>query len=44
MQEICEQYIFVQNGRLTQAPSFDALLQNPDVTAYLGDLVNSQAA
>ncbi|MBL6953371.1 MAG: ATP-binding cassette domain-containing protein [Alphaproteobacteria bacterium] len=44
MREICEQYIFVQKGRLTQAPNFDSLLQNPDVTAYLGELVDGQAA
>ncbi|MDP6690488.1 MAG: ATP-binding cassette domain-containing protein [Alphaproteobacteria bacterium] len=44
MREICEQYIFVQKGRLSQAPDFDTLLQNPDVTAYLGDLVGGQAA
>ena len=44
MREICERYIFVQNGRLTQAPDCDTLLQNPDVTTYLGDLVDSQAA
>ena len=44
MREICESYIFVQNGRLTQAPDCDTLLQNPDVTTYLGDLVDSQAA
>ncbi len=44
MQEICESFIFVQKGRLTQAPDFNTLLQNPDVTAYLGELVGSQAA
>ena len=44
MQEICESFIFVQKGRLTQAPDFNTLLQTPDVTAYLGELVGSQAA
>ncbi len=44
MREICERFIFVQSGRLTQAPDYDSLLQNPDVTAYLGDLVGGQAA
>ena len=44
MQEICERYIFVQHGRLSLAPTYDGLLANPDVTAYLGDLVGGQAA
>ncbi len=44
MQEICERYIFVQHGRLSYAPDYETLLQNPDVTAYLGDLVGGRAA
>ncbi len=44
MREICERYIFVQNGRLTAAPDYSSLLQSPDVTAYLGALVDGQAA
>jgi ABC-type multidrug transport system ATPase subunit len=44
MQEICERFIFVNHGRLSQAPDFNALLENPDVTSYLGNLVDGEAA
>lgn len=44
MQEICEQFIFVQKGRLSQAPDFEALIQVPGVAAYLGELVGNRAA
>lgn len=39
MREVCERYIFVNQGRLTEAPDFDALLRNETVRGYLGDLV-----
>jgi len=38
LREICESYIFVQKGKVSQADSYDALLENPDVTNYLGSL------
>lgn len=38
MQEICEEYIFVNSGRIVQADSFGELMQNGDVRAYLGAL------
>jgi ABC-type multidrug transport system ATPase subunit len=38
MKEICERYIFVQKGQLSEAPDFDTLLQNDDVQSYLGHL------
>ena len=39
MREICERYIFVRDGALFHAEDFDSLLENPDVLAYLGNLV-----
>ena len=36
--ECCERFIFVQHGRLTQAASFQQLLGNEHVRAYLGRL------
>jgi ABC-type multidrug transport system ATPase subunit len=41
MREICERYIFVENGRLTQAPDFEALLALDPVRAYLGRLADA---
>ena len=38
MKEICERYIFVQKGQLSEAPDFDSLLRNDDVQSYLGHL------
>ena len=38
MREVCERYIFVNKGRLNEAPSFDALLADDAVRAYLGHL------
>ena len=39
MKEICEQYIFVYQGQLTQHPDFDALLADGRVREYLGHLI-----
>ena len=39
MKEICEQYIFVYQGRLTQQPNFDSLLTDDRVKDYLGHLI-----
>jgi energy-coupling factor transporter ATP-binding protein EcfA2 len=38
LRETCERFIFVDRGRLTHAPSFDALIGDERVRAYLGAL------
>ena len=38
MREVCERYVFVNQGRLSEASSFEALLEGPAVRAYLGRL------
>ncbi len=43
MREICERYIFVRGGRLSQAPNYETLIEQPAVRDYLGDLVAGQA-
>jgi ABC-type multidrug transport system ATPase subunit len=43
LREICERYIFVREGRLTQAPDYEALIALPAVRDYLGELVAGQA-
>jgi len=43
MREICERYIFVQKGHLTEAPDFATLLQHAPVRDYLGRLVPDAA-
>ncbi len=42
LREICERYIFVREGRLTQAPDYEALIALPAVRDYLGELVAGQ--
>jgi ABC-type multidrug transport system ATPase subunit len=44
LEEICERFIFVENGRLTQAASYEELLGLDPVRAYLGDLLKEDAA
>ena len=44
LEEICECFIFVHNGRLTQAASFDELIGLDPARAYLGDLLTEDAA
>ena len=41
LREICERYIFVRNGTLRHAPAFETLLCDPEVRAYLGELVEA---
>lgn len=41
MREICDHYIFVERGRIKQAPSFGELLNNKDVVDYLGALADA---
>jgi ABC-2 type transport system ATP-binding protein len=43
MREICEQYIFVRNGRLTRAADWRALIAEEPVQAYLGNLLDMAA-
>jgi len=38
LREICEQFIFVRNGTLTRMPSYEAMLRDAEVRAYLGAL------
>ena len=38
LRETCERFIFVEHGRLRQAPDFASLLREPSVRAYLGRL------
>jgi len=38
LREACERFIFVRQGRITQFPSFDRLVADPDVRTYLGAL------
>ncbi len=39
LRQCCERFIFVEKGVVSQAPDFDALLQDPRVRGYLGALV-----
>jgi ABC-type multidrug transport system ATPase subunit len=41
MREICEHYMFVYEGTVTQVPDFGSLLKDERVREYLGDLVES---
>jgi ABC-type multidrug transport system ATPase subunit len=43
LREICERYIFVCDGRLSQAPDYETLTAQPAVRDYLGDLVAGRA-
>ncbi len=43
LREICERYIFVCDGKLSQAPDFEALTAQPAVRDYLGELVADRA-
>ena len=36
LREICDRFIFVLNGRLTEAPDLDTLLDQPAPASYLG--------
>ena len=43
LREICDRFIFVHQGRLTEAPDWNALLSEAQVRAYLGALVEQAA-
>jgi ABC-type branched-subunit amino acid transport system ATPase component len=38
LREICDRYLFVADGRVTEAPSFAAITAEPRCRAYLGEL------
>ena len=38
LREICDRFIFVQNGRVNHASGFEKLLESAEVRAYLGEL------
>jgi ABC-type branched-subunit amino acid transport system ATPase component len=40
LREVCERYLFVFQGGVSQAPDFATLLQDERVRAYLGDLAH----
>jgi ABC-type oligopeptide transport system ATPase subunit len=40
LREVCERYLFVFGGQVSQAPDFRTLLQDDRVRAYLGDLAH----
>ncbi len=44
LEEICERFIFVQNGQLTQIASFGELIGFDPARAYLGDLLKEDSA
>ncbi len=44
LEEICERFIFVHDGRLTQVASFDELIGLEPARAYLGSLLTEDAA
>lgn len=39
MQEVCEQYYFVHQGRVKSLPDYTALVQDEHVRSYLGHLI-----
>ncbi len=39
LEEVCERFIFVMNGSLTQAPDLPTLKRDDRFRAYLGDLI-----
>lgn len=44
LQEICEQFVFVQKGIVTTLPDYDALMAFEPAQAYLGGLLRERAA
>jgi ABC-type multidrug transport system ATPase subunit len=41
LEEICERFLFVRNGTVTEAPDFAALTVIPEARTYLGDLLEA---
>ena len=44
MEEVCERFVFVLEGRVREFPDFRSLLGEPDVRTYLGRLAPADAA
>jgi ABC-type branched-subunit amino acid transport system ATPase component len=44
LQEICEQFIFVQSGTVTRHDTYTSLIAQPDVRSYLGNLLLEEEA
>ncbi len=44
LRESCDRFLFVHNGSVSQAASFDALVELPHVRAYLGKLAPEPTA
>lgn len=44
LEEICERFIFVQNGSITPLPDYATLVAHDPVRAYLGSLLTEHAA
>lgn len=44
MEEICESFIFVENGTVTPIADYASLIAHPPVQVYLGDLLTERAA
>jgi ABC-type multidrug transport system ATPase subunit len=44
IEEICEQFLFVQKGKVIQIPDFPSLAAHEGVRAYLGGLLTERAA
>ena len=43
LREICERFVFVLDGRLTEVPNLDSLLNQPAAARYLGAVVPAVA-
>ena len=43
MKEICERYIFVQHGEVSEVPDFESLISRDDAKTYLGGLLTQAA-
>jgi hypothetical protein len=41
LREICERYMFVFQGRVSEAPDFPTLLADDRVRSYLGHLIKA---
>jgi len=44
MRELCERFVFVHDGRVSELPDFDALLADERVRAYLAGSVGTEPA
>ena len=44
LREVCERYLFVERGRVSQHDDWRALVTDPRARAYLGGLLNGEAS